>query len=236
MKTHTLAGCLLVASLLLNSCSGGSSSPAEPFTVANVNVGADTHNVLVEPFLSVYFSSAVNEQSAQSNITLKDAQGQLVPLRIVTSGSGYSVGVFTVSPLAFEQTYTLTVGAVRSINGATLASASSTTFTTEKRPYNFKVTLISANSFSPAQLTTVIQNTSSEAVGQIWFAASCQEDGYPNLSTSLEAGRSGFAQGEAADVYFNYKSGFNYFTGNTVRCTFSAEDRLTHRRVTITTK
>lgn len=58
--------------------------------------------------------------------------------------------------------------------------------------------------------------------GGLTLRASCKEDGYSSLTTSL-SGHANLAQGNAQSVTLTHSGGFPYFTSNTVRCSFNGE-------------
>ena len=55
------------------------------------------------------------------------------------------------------------------------------------------------------------------------ITASCKEDGYGNLETDLRVENVSVTT-EPQTIILSYSSGFSYFTGNTVRCSFKGID------------
>ncbi|ACO46234.1 Ig-like domain-containing protein [Deinococcus deserti] len=220
---------------LIVACGGtGAPSDREAPVIRNLYPTVFKGNLQMDGSIMVAFSEEMNPASLQAAVKLQDSTGATVPATVTTGSS--SASIKPSSALKSSTSYTLVVTReAKDLAGNQLAAESRTAYMTEATPYTIRLNHFTASRYDTATVTATFTYTGTEEAGSIWVRASCSEDGYSYLSTSLAtaATPSKWTPGQTQNIFLRHSGGYPYFTDNTVRCRFSSDDSANTRRVIV---
>lgn len=165
----------------------------------------------------------------------KNGSGEAVAFEVVTNASGEDAALRLTAPLNYDTSYTITATtAIRSQDGRSLDRNYSQAFLTQFRPYLINIpSFVVTTRYDTAHIRVTVVNLGEAITARGTITASCQEQGYPSLSTTLEGPLPQLAAGGRIDVILRHSAGFRYFTDGAVSCSFSAKTADGERDVTI---